>query len=122
MIRACPSILPTPQESQGQSLVWVPPKGSPSGTLWVLADTPPAPGHLKSPGSMGWCGGFLLEPCLGTGSWEFGWAEARPRGQVGLGRHLPWLPRLPHPNHHPTHTKASVRPDSVPSLLLTSWK
>lgn len=61
-------------------------------------------------------------PCLGTGSWESGWAEARPRGQVGLGRHLPWLPRLPHPSHHPTHTKASVRPDSVPSPLLTSRK
>lgn len=61
-------------------------------------------------------------PCLDTGSWESGWAEAKPRGPVWLGRHLRWLPRLPEPNHHPTHTKASVRPDSVPSLLLTSWK
>lgn len=43
VIRAPPSIPAALQESQGRRLVWVPPKGSLSGTFWVLGDSPPAP-------------------------------------------------------------------------------
>ena len=77
----------TPQESRKHRVVWRVPPGARQGPF---------------SGAEQGC------PCLGTGSWESGWAEARLRGQVRLGRHSPGSPGSP----TPITTPPTARPAS----------